>query len=961
MASETILDTFVTEYKFRADQSDLRGLDRRIDRVRTNLNSFSQDALKIGAAFAAIGGGILAMLGVGAKAAIDWEDAFTGVRKTVTATEEEFEFLEKRLLQMAANEIPIDVIELARIAELAGQLGIETENIAGFTEIMAKLAETTNLSAEQAATELARFANITQMSQDKFENLGSTIVDLGNNFATTEAEIVSMALRLAGAGEQVDMTEAQILSFAAALSSVGLEPEGGGTAFSRIWVEMQKAVYESSDALEEFGRVSGITAEEFSDLFAQDATEATLVFLEGLNKMSEGGGNVHAVLEELGFDNVRIRDALLRASSASDLFREAVELGNKAWEENIALTHEAELRFKTLKSEIQFLKNNFFQMKVAIGEALSPTLKVLIDQTEEIIKSVTAWIEENEKLVVILAGVAAGLLAFGGVLIGIAVLAAALAVLFTPLGLIILGVVAAISALALAAYFVYSSWDGIVEFFKNIWESIKRDWNTVLDWFKGTGKDESVLSWLWAPVAGLFNWITDAWNLVLDLLGVPREVFSWLGEIEAGIFNWITDAWQAVLDWFKGTGKDESILSWLFEPHAGLFGWIINAWEAVLTWLGVPEEVFSWLGEIEAGIFNWITDAWQAVLDWFKGTGKDESILSWLFEPHAGLFGWIINAWEAVLTWLGVPEEVFSWLGEIEAGIFNWITDAWQAVLDWFKGTGKDESILSWLFEPHAGLFGWIINAWEAVLTWLGVPEEVFSWLGEIEAGIFNWITDAWQAVLDWFKGTGKDESILSWLFEPHAGLFGWIINAWEAVLTWLGVPEEVFSWLGEIEAGIFNWITDAWQAVLDWFKGTGKDESILSWLWMPIAGIFDWITRAWDAMIDGLKDLIPDWFKKFFGIDGEVSVTEQDAATQTAIGNQELFFSLPFAPPVLPPYHPASLTNSNVSKSNSISIDKIEVNVQKGDAEIIAKEIGARLQEQMDNTAENYDSDVLS
>src|SRR5690606_645023 len=158
---------------------------------------------------------------------------FTGVIKTVDATDEQMAMLRQGILDMS-SELPSSASEIAGVAEAAGQLGIQVDNILGFTRVMSDLGVATNLEANEAATALARLANITGMSQTDFDRLGSTIVALGNNLATTEAEIVAMGLRIAGAGSQIGLTEAQILSFAGAMSSVGIEAEAGGTAISRV-------------------------------------------------------------------------------------------------------------------------------------------------------------------------------------------------------------------------------------------------------------------------------------------------------------------------------------------------------------------------------------------------------------------------------------------------------------------------------------------------------------------------------------------------------------------------------------------------------------------------------------------------------------------------------------------------------------------------------------------------------
>lgn len=89
------------------------------------------------------------------------------------------------------------------------------------------------------------------MSAEDYDRLGATIVDLGNNFATTEADIVEMATRLASTGAITGKTEPQMLAIATALSSVGIEAEAGGSAISKLMKIMEVAVqsYDSSSSI----------------------------------------------------------------------------------------------------------------------------------------------------------------------------------------------------------------------------------------------------------------------------------------------------------------------------------------------------------------------------------------------------------------------------------------------------------------------------------------------------------------------------------------------------------------------------------------------------------------------------------------------------------------------------------------------------------------------------------------
>ena len=327
-----------------------------------------------------------------------------------------------------AKELPASHEEIAGVAEAAGQLGIQTDNVVSFTKTMIDLGEFTNMSAETAATSLARLANITKLPQDKFSNLGSAIVELGNNFATTESEITEMSLRLAGAGTQIGLSQADIVGLATALSSVGIEAEMGGSALSKAMVNMQVATQTGLDAmnqleeqtgmsrrelellasnnskgfkelaqsigkttdeingtisasknLEGFADIAGMTAEEFKQAFGKDATGAIAAFIQGLGHAEEKGTTAIEMLDSMGISEVRLRDSLLRAGSASELFKDSISKANKAFEQNTALTDEANKRYETTESKVKALKNEVVDMAIDMGgpfvDALRDALK----------------------------------------------------------------------------------------------------------------------------------------------------------------------------------------------------------------------------------------------------------------------------------------------------------------------------------------------------------------------------------------------------------------------------------------------------------------------------------------------------------------------------------------------------------------------------------------------------------
>ena len=333
-----------------------------------------------------------------AQASMDFESAITGVAKTTDLTDEELAAMSDSIKALS-TEIPATTEEIAAVAEAAGQLGIQKDALLDFTEIMTMLGTATNMTADEAATALARFANITGMATDNYGRLGSVIVDLGNNFATTESEIVAMGTRLASAGKLAGLTEPEIMALAAAMSSVGIEAEAGGTAMTQTLNAIEKAVANGGDDLAEFARIAGMSSEEFSSAWKNDAMSALTSFIGGLGKLDEQGESTVLVLEDLGLTGIRQSNMLKALGLAADQMTGAVNTANTAWQQNTALTNEANKRYATAQSRLTMMQNAYNNLKVAIGDAYTPALQKAYSVGTTVLNGISEFIKQNPTLV----------------------------------------------------------------------------------------------------------------------------------------------------------------------------------------------------------------------------------------------------------------------------------------------------------------------------------------------------------------------------------------------------------------------------------------------------------------------------------------------------------------------------------------------------------------------------------
>ena len=614
---------------------EIKELQRELKRLTTETDGVGKASngvfwsLKAGrlAVGAAVTGAIVAVWKFASEAidvSISYESAFAWVRKTVDATEEEFEALNETLKDM---ETPTTFEELAHIMELGGQLGIAQENLAWFTETMDKLAVSTNLTSEEAATLWAQFANITWMDMKNIDRWGSTIVKLWNNMATTEADIVNFSSRIAAAWHSFWMSEADIMAIASTFTSLGVEAEMGWTAVSKVLNDMKTSIATSSPKVEKYAKLLGTTTKGFKEMMKNDPTWTFVKFNQAL---ADSGENLNSVLASLWMKDVRLNDAFGRIAWNVDLLTNALDMANEGREENIALTNEASQRFATTESQIAIAQKERSNMMAELWDKIKPLILL-----RENMKTAALWF---------------------------------FAEIVTPIADFI-------ASLNLSA----ETWKGMVATIQESFQSFK-DWITENFWplfdklnqFRDEHGETVIAIWetikanIWAVVKDIWNTISFAFNQVISIVKLVANVlvdtFDYAFDQIGNIFTLFTQIfkgdWQGALDTLKTMWN--TFVEWFKNIFGDIGAYISESVDNITDWIGWKFDVILWR------IDN-IKSAWRSVLSLFgsetweavqKADHKASQIIA---AKSASLSGaraeWgPVTAWNTYLVWEKWPE-----------------------------------------------------------------------------------------------------------------------------------------------------------------------------------------------------------------------------------------------------------------------------------------------------------------
>lgn len=633
---------------------------------------------------------VAALGGLAIRESMKFSSAFAGVRKTVDATEPEFAKLRQGIRDMA-KEIPASREAIAGVAEAAGQLGIENENVLSFTRTMIDMGESTNLAADEAATALARFGNITGMEQTNFDRLGSSIVALGNNMATTEAEVVNFGMRIAGAGAQVGMSEADIMGLSAAFSSVGISAEAGGTALSKTMINIEASVQKGGEQLRLWAETAGMSAAEFKQAWEKDSAGALTAVVKGLGEMEKQGGSTLGQLEKLGITEVRQRDALLRAAGAGDLLSDALKISGDAWQENGALAEEAGRRYETPESRMAIMKNRASDMGITIGDELMPSFLRLIEDATKLAEKFGNLTDGQQDFII------------KATLVG-----AAIGPVLVIVGRLTQGVGAAVGVAGKLSL------------------AFGKGGKAAPGWARGIA----------GATKGLISFVKQG---ALAIASLARQAASWVAETAAKVAATaatvahaaVTKA-AAAAQWLLNAALSANPIGLVVIAIAGLVAALVVAYKKSETFRNIVNAAWGAIKKAAVAVFGFVANyikAWVGIIRAVLGKVKAvaDSVVRFFDRMRDGIVGafnrvtgFLRTVAGKIKSAIGNPGRILYETGkDIVAGLRNGISAAWH-----------------WVTDKLKGLIGGLSKAAKKVLG-IGSPSRVFAAIGkDVAAGL---------------------------------------------------------------------------------------------------------------------------------------------------------------------------------------------------------------------------------
>lgn len=298
-------------------------------------------------------------------------------------------------LKDLSTQIPYTFEDLTRLAAAAGQSGKSFEDLTqtDFLKDVAMWGTAMDISADQAGNWAAKWEQSFNMNHDQVMEIADVINYLGNNYATTAAEIAESVNEAASMGQISGVDPKATAAIAASMQAMGVSADVTGTTVKRIYTNINKGSMATAKQQEAFARL-GMTAEGVAKAMQVDGTGTLLKVFEAIGNLP--GEEKLSTLNAL-FGQWAIEGGA-KVTQNLDLLKEMLAAVNdpSAW--TGSMEHEFIIKATTPEAISTMLGSAVQALKADVGEAFLPAYKALGTSLIDFIQNIRANPEQMNRL-----------------------------------------------------------------------------------------------------------------------------------------------------------------------------------------------------------------------------------------------------------------------------------------------------------------------------------------------------------------------------------------------------------------------------------------------------------------------------------------------------------------------------------------------------------------------------------
>lgn len=367
------------------------------------------------------------------------------------------------------------------------------------------------------------------------------------------------------------------------------------------------------------------------------------------------------------------------------------------------------------KSQKEYDATPAFQMKQALID-IQTAIAPLLASIAEVIGSIATWISQNSALAAVIAAVVTGVGLVVGIFMALAPIVMTISTIIGGVGaafgamiLPVLAVIAAVAAFVALGIAVYKNWDGISEFFVNLWEGIKTIFTTSI-----TAIGE-FLSTVWDGMVTIIKTVWDGIKLYFTtVLNIYKLIFT---TIWTGIKAAVTTIWNAI----------KTTATTVFNGIKVFFTTVLNFYKTIFT------TVWNAIKSVVTTIWNGIKSTATTVFNAIKTTittifNAIKSVSTTVWNSIKAVISTVVNGIKSVVT------TVFNAIKAVSSSVWNSIKSVVSSAVNGIR------SVVTTVFNAVRSVVSSVMSTVKSVISsaWNGAKSIVSSAVNSIKSTVSN-------------------------------------------------------------------------------------------------------------------------------------------------------------------------------------------------------------------------------